>query len=89
MLEKVQKPRDQFDKDTFYIPDAGDGVSLVGHKTKCNKCERKVLVQLPMFGAPHHLDVLVTCMECLELDEGWKKEHPEVAGDLIDWKISG
>jgi hypothetical protein len=87
-LKKIGPPKDQFDKETFYIPNAGDGVSLVGHKTKCNKCGRKILIQLPLFGAPHHFDALATCGECLELDEAWKKEHPEVAADLIDWKIA-
>jgi len=86
-LEKIEgQPGDQFDKDTFYIPNAGDGVSLVGHKTKCSKCGRKVLIQLPLFGVPHHFDAMPTCAECLDLDPHWADEHPEIALDLLKWK---
>jgi hypothetical protein len=88
-LEKVGPPKDQFDEDSFYIPDAGDGISLIGHKKKCIKCGRRILVQLPMFGVPHHFDASVCCCDCLEIDEGFKKEHPEIAEDLAKWKILG
>jgi hypothetical protein len=86
MNVEEQQPKDQFDEDTFYIPNAGDGISLVGHKTKCNKCKRKILVQLPLFGVPHHFDAMACCAECLEVDNEFKKGHPEVANDLMRWK---
>lgn len=79
-------PKDCFDEDTFYIPNAGDGVSLVGHKTQCKKCKRKILVQLPLFGVPHHFDAIPVCGECLEIDDEFKKDHPAIAEDLKLWK---
>jgi hypothetical protein len=80
--------KDQFDENTFYIPDAGDDVTLAGHKTRCPKCNRKILVQLPLFGAPHHFDAMAVCAECLVLNKEWSEEHPEVAADLLKWKNS-
>lgn len=77
---------DQITEDTFYIPNAGDCVALCGHKTKCSKCDRKILVQLPLIGVPHHMDVIVCCSECLNITEEFKKDHPEVAADLKRWK---
>lgn len=77
-----------FDEYTFYIPNVGDGVALAGHKTNCRKCNKKIFVQLPLFGIPHHFDALAVCGECLDIDAEFKKEYPEIAEDLLKWRNS-
>lgn len=87
MSDKLENTiKDCFDENTFYIADAGDGVSLVGHKTYCKKCKRKILIQLPLFGVPHHFDAIPTCAECLEINDDFKNDHIEIANDLLNWK---
>lgn len=86
MSDKLNK--EVFDENSFYIPDVGDGVSLAGHKTQCTKCHRKVLIQLPLFGVPHHFDALCVCANCLEIDSAFKDQYPEIANDLLLWKSS-
>jgi hypothetical protein len=58
------------------------------HKTKCGKCERKILVEILLIGVSHNANVTVICRDCLK-DKGinpkFKEEHPEEAKDIEEW----
>lgn len=73
------------DDKVCFIEDAGGCYSLCIHKTQCSKCNKKILVQLPLFGPPHHGDVFVTCGECLKIDKGFKEKYPEIAKNIEEW----
>lgn len=75
--------------DDFYIPKvSNDGIALCGHKLKCNKCKRKILIQLPVTGIPNHIDAFAVCGECLEIHDEFRELYPELAADLQRWKDS-
>ena len=76
----------EFDENAFFIPPNEHGMALCGHKLKCNKCKRKILIQLPLIGVPHHTDAFAVCGECLEIDENFEKLFPELAKNLKEWK---
>ena len=71
--------------DSFHIPGKNGGLSIMGHLASCHKCGRKVMVQLVLFGVPHHAQVILTCAECVEPSEQMRKEHPEIVSKVENW----
>ena len=62
------------------------------YREKCGKCGRKILVEMLLFGVPHHTGVSVTCASCLEksgLPELFKKQRPGEAADIEQWIKEG
>jgi len=58
------------------------------YKIKCQKCGRKILVEVLLFGVNHNADLIATCAECLQkkgLDKKFAKKNPEVAKDIKAW----
>lgn len=84
-MSKKEQQQVQFDETTFLTPSV-DGLALCGHKLKCHTCSRKILVQMVLFGQPHHLDLTVICGECLQVDKDFREQYPELSKDLEDWK---
>jgi len=75
-------------KRTFHIPARpGRGLALCGHFAQCGKCKRKVLVEMPLIGVPHHTDVLVTCADCLVVSDSFKTDFPEQAKQIEEWLV--
>jgi len=72
--------------DTYYID--GD-LTVMGHLTACNKCGRKILVEMVLIGAQHHVGVSVTCGDCLVVPEQFRKEQPEIASKIESWLQGG
>ncbi|HTU90547.1 MAG TPA: hypothetical protein VMF69_10770 [Gemmataceae bacterium] len=68
--------------DTYYIEGELDAM---GHLTACNKCGRKILVEMALIGVPHHVGVTAICGECLVLPEQFRKEHPKIAAKIEGW----
>jgi hypothetical protein len=66
-------------------PGAAFGLTVYGHFAECNKCKRKILVELPLIGVPHHTDVQVTCADCLVVSDVFKTEYPEEAKQIEEW----
>jgi len=52
---------------------------------KCPKCGRKILVEMGFFGVPHNTHPWVTCAQCLDIKDKYKKDHPERAKELEEW----
>lgn len=58
------------------------------HKLKCNKCGKKILVEIHQFGISHIASTVVTCAKCIvfnKISDEFKKEHPDVINDLKKW----
>jgi len=75
------------DDNTFYIP-GNAGISLMGHLLKCTKCGRKIAMQVGLIGTVHHVQPSVTCGECLDIDQAFATQYPEVTEQLEEWKKS-
>ncbi len=59
------------------------------HKTKCSKCERKIIVSIHEFGVNHISGVNVTCGECMgDVDEEWEAANLKEAKKLSEWLSS-
>jgi hypothetical protein len=69
-------------KDTFYIKGKNP---VMGHLATC-VCGRKIVVQLPLIGVPHHRDAYVTCLECMVVDPKFRENNPEIAAQIDGWK---
>jgi len=74
------------DDPTYYIDDA---LTIMGHLTACNKCGRKILVEMALIGAQHHVGLTATCGECLMLPEQLRKEYPRIAAKIDRWLQGG
>ena len=59
------------------------------YKLKCNKCGRKILVEMALIGIPHHTGVSATCADCVDMTtpqaQLLAKQHPDVAKELAEW----
>lgn len=74
--------------DETYLIDGDFGLTVMGHLTACHKCGRKILVEMGLFGVPHHTGVSVTCGECLVLSKKFRKEQPEIVAKIESWLSS-
>lgn len=73
--------------DYFYIPaNEQSHFPVIGEFRKCNKCERKILVQMGINGTPHHFGTSVTCADCLVIDEDFRQKYPDIVKQIEDWK---
>ena len=65
-------------KGSYYIRnrDGSFGCDVSGHFLKCNKCGRKILVEIGLFGISHNASIQATCVECVEINETFKKDYP-------------
>jgi hypothetical protein len=72
--------------DTYYIE--GD-LDVMGHLTACQKCGRKLVVELALIGVPHHVGVYVTCGNCLVLPGQFRKEQPAISAKIDGWLHDG
>lgn len=73
---------------TFHLqpkPGAAFGMTVMGHMVECGKCKRKILVEMPLIGVPHHTGVQVTCGDCLVLADSFRNEYPEQAKQVEEW----
>lgn len=84
--ERPDNMADEVAGDTYYID---NDLTVMGHLTACHKCGRKMVVELPLIGVPHHLGVTVTCGECLVMTDEFRKEHPKIASKVEDWLHAG
>jgi hypothetical protein len=70
---------------TYYI----DGqIPMVGNMLCCQKCGRKILVEIAMCGVSHNLSnlsIAATCGECLRLGEAFKQSYPSQAEKIEKW----
>lgn len=57
------------------------------YKLQCARCSRKILVEMSLFGIPHHTNPSVVCGECIkrQFPKGYKQEHPEAYKDIKEW----
>lgn len=76
-------------EESYRIPGTNGRLPVMGHLTACRRCGRKVLVELALIGAPHHVAVMVTCGECLEPSEQMRREHPEIVSAVEKWLRDG
>lgn len=77
------------DEETYYLPPIYEPEYIpggMGHMLKCRKCKRKILVSMGLIGTVHHMGTCVVCAECLEVVEEFRKQHPDIAKRLDDWK---
>ncbi len=57
------------------------------HKLKCQKCGKKILVEINQCGISHIVTITATCAECLDFkNEEFKKEHPKAVKNIVKWK---
>lgn len=70
------------DDHTYYIDDS---LTVMGHLTACNKCGRKILVEMALIGSQHHVGLTATCGECLMISEELRNEHPQIAAKIDRW----
>jgi tRNA pseudouridine-54 N-methylase len=75
--------------DSFHLPGKNGGLSISGHLMSCHKCGRNVMVELVLIGVPHHIQVIVTCGECVEPSKQIRKEYPEIVTKVENWLRSG
>ena len=59
--------------------------SVIGYFLECSKCEKKILVEMILFGPPHHQKPSATCAECLEVMERFRKEQPKITEQIESW----
>lgn len=72
---------------TYYIPPEKDKpIAAYGEFCQCTKCGRKILVSMGINGTIHHMGLTVTCADCLEVNENFRKDQPQVAKMIDDWK---
>ena len=81
-----EKARQDEQDDTYYID---DDFTVMGHLTACKKCGRKMLVEMALIGAQHHLGVTVTCGACLVVPEQFREEYPEIVSKIERWLQRG
>jgi len=57
-------------------------------KRECSKCGRKIVVEQFLIGVNHAHTTVANCLECVtpHLPDGYVKEHPEAAADLLEWR---
>lgn len=65
---------------TYHIED-----NLIGHLLKCNKCGKKILVEILLFGVSHNLDVIATCGSCMKISDNIKEKYPEVSKKIEEF----
>lgn len=70
----------------YYIPAGGGGLATVGEFCECRKCGRKIIVEMGLIGTQHHVGTGVTCADCLEINDKFKQEFPEIAQRIENWK---
>jgi hypothetical protein len=73
--------------DDTYLINGDHGMTVMGHLTACHKCGRKILVEMGLFGVPHHTGLSVTCGECLVLSEQFCEEQPEIVSKIESWLL--
>ena len=61
-------------------------MDVVNYTLSCNKCGRKILVEIVLFGVNHNASVRATCAECLTLNEEYCAEHSEECEEIKEWK---
>ena len=72
--------------ESHYIPATKDKLASVGHLCKCDICGRKIYVSMGLIGTPHHFGVAAMCAECLQIEDGFKQQYPDIAKQIEDWK---
>ncbi len=58
------------------------------YKLKCRQCNRKILVEMFMFGTIHHHSPSATCAECLKktgITKEFQKQSSKVSQDIEEW----
>lgn len=60
---------------------------LINYYEKCS-CGKEILVQILVSGSNHNLSVKPVCKECVKLTDEYKKEHPELAKEIENWKAT-
>lgn len=55
------------------------------YRTSCTKCSRPILVSLFYFGTVHNGRPIVTCGECVRIEDEYKELYPEVSKQIEDW----
>lgn len=64
-------------------------IQYLNYKLCCEKCGRKILVEMTLFGIPHHLGVTAICGECIDIEgerfKEFAKNYPEEARAILDW----
>ena len=55
--------------------------------TACQKCGRRILVEMGLIGVPHHSWIMVTCAECIQvpLAEAFRERRSEAAAEIGKW----
>ncbi len=62
----------------LFLPQSFD-FSIMGHLTKCQKCGRKMIIEVGQAGVNHDTNIWVTCAECTKLEDEFRVKFPKVA----------
>lgn len=66
-------------------PGTAFGMAVMEYLIQCSKCKRKILVEMPMIGVPHHTGISAMCGECLVVADSFKSVYPEQAKEIEEW----
>lgn len=83
------EPKNDVRNESYYIPSTYKpeySPGSMGHLLQCHKCKRKILVSMGLIGTVHHMGTSATCADCLEIDPEFRKQHPDIAHKLDEWK---
>lgn len=72
----------------YHLPAPKGGLASEGHLLECPKCKRKIHVAMALIGVPHHLGTTAMCAECLDIEDKFVQEFPEVAEKIKKWQAS-
>ena len=77
-LEKIKKDAEEWQ----------DLPPYTYYKLKCEKCGRKILVEIVLMGVNHNMAVIATCAKCLKKKgpmKGFKEQRPSEYEDIMEW----
>ena len=67
---------------SYYIP--GE-FPVSGHLVACPKCGKKIVIEIPLCGVSHNLGVFAHCAGCMEVNEKFKNEFPDIAKQIEEF----
>jgi hypothetical protein len=79
----------EFDTETpnnQYFIQGTSGFDTMGHLLTCQKCGKKILVEVVLMGTNHNTAIQATCLDCLKLSEEFRSLHPKVADQIDHWR---
>lgn len=72
--------------DEYYYVEGDDGMGAIGYFLECPHCKKKIMVEMGLFGTPHHHTPSAICADCVKLHESFREKHPELS-EKLDKKL--